>query len=346
MLKQLIIIFTLLYALCLAHAEDFPRDNTYQTRTYDTLERIAEKFFSRHQKQYGKKHIEEYINDLKHWNPHVANWKEIPVDTEIYVDYPYPPFPAPTLSFTYKAPHKAPAEEFSEADNFAELRDPPDDHTLKLYGMLTLSQGNFNDRLTSNTGNIASQQNSPLTLGLGSNYLLDGYEQLLSASAYWSFLSLSQVTGDTALAPASSSVPNEIGANLYFQRHDKEFDFSMYAGFDYEKFSSFNTSAYVLGLENLAICSNTIYLATVGVGKNFYFGNYTLATKVGLSSTIHSTTTSYSNSNFQGQRFLLFASFHGDSKFSYNFLYKRHSLKGQTNLTIDRVGLGISYELF
>lgn len=73
------------------------RYNIYETKPYDSVQSVARQFLPTHQREYGS-HLEEYINDLKFWNTHVKNWNQIPEHTEIYVDYPYPPFPAPRLS--------------------------------------------------------------------------------------------------------------------------------------------------------------------------------------------------------------------------------------------------------
>lgn len=313
--------------------------NIYVAQAYDSVEKIAQRFLPTHQREYGN-HIEEYINDLKFWNPHVKNWKSIPEYTEIYVDYPYPPYPAPALSVAQGPP----VSEFIETEETEQFSE---EGRVKLFSMFTLSQGSFNETLTTSTGKIKSQQNSPFTLGIGGNYLFNGNtDNILATSAYWSFLKMSEVSGDTALATSSIKVPNEIGANFYLQHAFKEFDISPYAGLDYEKFSTFNTTEYIEQGASLSINTNTILLATLGVSKPFIVGEQTIITKLSMASVFSATSSAGTGNKFTGQRFLLFAGLHGADKFSYNFLYKRHILKGPTNLTIDRIGIGLSYDLF
>jgi hypothetical protein len=73
----------------------------YETQSTDTVVTIAKRFLYSHQREYGG-HIEEYINDLKHWNPHITDWQIIPEATPVYVDFPYQTFPAPKLSIKNK----------------------------------------------------------------------------------------------------------------------------------------------------------------------------------------------------------------------------------------------------
>jgi len=330
----------------------------YETQTYDTIEIIAKRFLSSHQREYGN-HLEEYINDLKFWNPHITNWKLIPESTQVYVDYPYPPFPAPRLTLGNSEEE---SHEYSEAESDSvteenapqviqtELSNIPNVPEVpgyyKLFAMVTLSEGTFSEKLHSGAVGIQSQQNSPLTLGLGGNYHLDGNERILAASAYFSMLRMSQVSGDTGGTTNTISVPMEIGANFYNQNFLQGLDINLYEGVDYEKFSTFNTIAYNQESVALALNSNTLILGTLGIAKSFSINDYVFSTKFSASTILNSTSSGGSENKYTGQRILIFASLRGANQFSYNFLYKRHMLKGPTNLTIERIGIGLSYELF
>lgn len=323
----------------------------YKTQSTDTVETIAKQFFPNHQKDYGN-HIEEYISDLKHWNPHVTNWKSIPDMTPIYISFPYPPYPAPPLSLG-KSEN---TDEYTEIDmeekhpdyiqtELPKVYEAPG--TYKIYTSMTLSEGTFSEKLSSGAPGIQSQQNSPLTLGIGGNYLVhNNNEKIYSFSTYISFLKMSQVTGDTGQGSGTINVPSEIGANFYNQNFLHGMDISFYEGIDYEKFSTFNTIPYTQQTANLGLNTNTMILGTIGIANSIPFNDKIISLKFSASTTLSSSSSGGGESKYSGQRLLFFASVHGSDKFSYNFLYKRHMLKGPTDLTIERIGLGLSYDLF
>lgn len=342
--KASIFVLILLWMISAASAAE-KKYNIYVTQQHDTIENIAKRLLPSHQTEYGN-HIEEYINDLKFWNPHVKNWKIIPEYTQIYVDYPYPPYPAPELSIAHSP---TPLTEEIEAESVEEFQ--TDSTTTspgagKLFLMLTLSQGTFDEKLPADAGGLKTQQNSPLTLGFGGNYLFSGQKDMLVTSAYLSLLRQSEVSDGRNSTTPTIKVPNEIGINTYLQHFMKEFDFSIYEGLDYEKFSSFNTTEYVQQGTDLAVNTNSIILGTVGLAKSFTFLEQKILTKISVAKILNSTSSAGAANSFSGQRFLFFASLKGAANFSYNFLYKRHILKGPTNLTVDRIGIGLSYDLF
>lgn len=337
--KSLLFIFGILVAVSLLEAKEY---NIYLARPYDSVERIAKQFLPGHKREYGD-HVEEYINDLKYWNPHVKNWASIPKNTEIYIDYPYPPYPAPELSIRNENSDAelitTELEEKHGANDFSANR-------LKLFSTITASQGNFQDTLISGASEIKSQQNSPITLGAAASYSLDSEGGMLNASIYSSFFKASNISGNTDLATNSVTVPNEWGINLYRQYRISSFDTAFYFGVDYEKFSSFNTIDYIQAAAELAINSNTILLATAGFGQTFSLDNFSLLTKISASKVFSSSSSAGDSNKYLGERYLFFASLHGASKFSYNFLYKKHMLRGPTQLNVNRIGVGISYEIF
>lgn len=270
---------------------------------------------------------------LRQFETH-PNYVRFEVDNQIYIAnsacvYLSKAVNTPTINLSHNE-----LEQFAIPGNF------------KLFTMFTLSQGNFDDRLISRNAGTKIQQNSPMTFGLASNYLLNDTGQMINSSFYLSFLRTAQIADSTGITGQTSALPNEIGANLYFQSHVSQFHFSVYEGIDFEKFSSFNTKEYIEQGSDLLLNSNSIIMGTIGIGETFSLGTYAISTKLSVSQILKSTSNSPSGDTFTGQRILFFASLMGQNKFSYNFLYKRHMLKGPTQLTVDRVGFGLGYELF
>ena len=349
MIKNLILlIFTLLKLNLLLAADGEVKNSGIRTifaKRHDSAQSIAKEFLATHQTVYGE-HINEYIKDLKKWNSDVTNWDNIPEGTELYLDYPYSPFInhnyAPKLS---KRNIRPPVSEFLEGPLAESNKEQPS--SFKFFSMLTISQANFNESISTSSlgsGNFQSTQNSPVTVGLGSNYLLSGVTHMINTSAYWSYINSSTLSGNSLVDQKVQPSP-EIGANLYFQSFLEKLDFSVYEGIDYEKFSTINTKHFAAG-DNFAIYSNQLTYATLGFGKTVSIFNQKTLLKVSFSQSISSSTSGQADDTFKGQRVLLFANLRGADKFSYHLLYKRHMLKGPTNLTINRIGIGLGYEFF
>ena len=171
---------------------------------------------------------------------------------------------------------------------------------------------------------------------------------MLSSSFYWASLSASSLTGTTNGTAQSDIKPKaEYGFNIYYQQVLTTNSISAFGGLDYEQFSTFNTDEYATSGAELTFYQNKITYGTMGLGKTFFLGSDRLLLKTSLSQSLHSSTTSaVPNSEFKGQRFLLFASYKGDSRMSYHLLFKRHMLEGSSKLTINRIGVGIGFVIF
>jgi hypothetical protein len=329
-------------ALQLSSASEVISYNIYQTKSYDTVDTIARKFLPTHEREYGKNHIEEYINDLKFWNPKVSDWEVIPVDTEIYIDYPFANSQSLKVTSTLKSAETLkPESEDVSSDEISTIG------KYKFFTTFTLSTGSFAEKIPNSSSGIQGQQNSPLTIGFGGNYIFSESVHMFTFSTYYSFLTASRLTRDNVQAPSSAKIPDEIGANLYLQsRISKEYNLSIYEGLDYERFATFNTKDFIQNNAILTSYQDSILLATLGICSIFNFNDFTITSKVSVAQIFSSTSNAPSSGNsFFGQRILVFASVHGADKFSYNFLYKKHSLDGPTSLIVERIGLGISYDL-
>lgn len=321
----------------IVHAESENSPTVYMIKGKESLDSIANKMLPRYKAKYGKR-IEEFKKDLMVWNPHITTWNEIPLFSNIYIEYPYPVY----ISHPYAAKLES-EKNYNVLNSDAET--PIGTNKFTVFMMYTASAGNFQEDLTTQSGSIKSSQNSPLSLGLGSTIFLDKTNRMISTSGYWSSLRESKLSGE-GVTSNKLKTKDEIGYNLYYQQLTPWAGISLYGGFDYEQFSTFNTTAFLEGAE-LGMNQNKVYFGTIGAGKTFFWDDQKILIKGSIAQSLKSTTTSANPvDKFEGQRLLLFASIKGESRFTYHILYKRHMFEGPTKLTINRIGAGIGFVLF
>lgn len=313
------------------------KQNVYMIKGKESLDSIAVKLLPRYKVKYGKR-IEDFKKDLVEWNTHITNWERVPLFSNIYIEYPYPAH----ISYPY-SPKLAAGTNYAVLNADAET--PIGNNRFTVFGMYTASAGDFQESIKTQEGSIKSTQNSPLSLGLGTTIFLDKTNRMLSASTYWSRLQASKLSGE-GVQSNQLKTNAEIGFNIYYQQLTPWAELSLYGGVDYEKFSTFNTSAFLEG-ENLAFNENKLIYATLGFGRTFFIKDFKLLIKSSIAQSVKSDTTSLNvDDKFKGQRFLLFASIKGESRFTYHLIYKRHMLEGPTELTINRIGLGLGFVIF
>lgn len=319
---------------------------TYLVRNRENLETISKKFLPSYQIKYGDR-IEEFRDDLKTWNKHVKNWDDLPEGLRIYIENPFPVF----VGSSDYAPNLMPDQnvettlrEYRVADFFEESNNKS--KKIFLGGFYTASSGTFKEKINSNLGEISFKQNSPYSLGLQGGILLKDITHSLNGSFYWSNLSAPNLSGDGVSSTKSLSVPAEVGYNFYYQYFFKNAELGIYGGFDHERFTTFNTLDLFEG-SNLKTIENKINFGTIGISKTFYLGEQKFLTKLSYAKSMSSESSNTRiNSQFEGNRLLLFLSMRGAYNISYHVLYKRHQLKGPTELTIDRIGLGFGYQFY
>lgn len=318
-------------------AQVAPPTSVYMIKGKESLDSVATKLLPRYKIKYGKR-IEDFKKDLVEWNSHITTWNEIPLYSNIYVEYPYPVY----ISHPW-APKLQVDKNYNVVNSDAETPIGANNYTV--YAMYTASAGTFQEQLTTQEGSIKSTQNSPLSLGVGTTVFLDKTNRMISSSAYWSSLRASKLSG-TGIDSNQLETKPEIGFNLYYQQLTPWASVSLYGGMDYEQFSTFNTTAFIDG-QPLALNQNKLVYATIGAGKTFFIGDNKILVKTSLAQSLKSTSTSANPiDKFDGQRLLLFASYKGESRFTYHLIYKRHMLEGPTKLTINRIGAGIGFVVF
>jgi hypothetical protein len=320
-------------------AEDDSGPQTFLIKRPSTLHSVAQKLIARYKIRYGNR-IDEFKQDLVKWNPHVTNWQNIPLLSKIYIEYPYPVY----ISHPY-----APKIEYDQ-DSLVingDAENPIGENRFTLFSMVTTSAGNFEEKLKTREGSIRSAQNSPYSVGLGTTFFFDKANKMISSSFYWSSLKpSSQSNANVNSTQAQLNLKAEYGLNLYYQQLISTSELSAYGGLDYENFSTFNTQEYANG-DDLSINQNQLIYVTAGLGKTFFINDQRLLLKASLSQSVNSKSSSIQpDAQFSGQRFLLYTSYKGVSRFTYHLMFKRHMLEGPTKLTINRFGIGIGFVIF
>lgn len=335
--KFLILIIFIFITSVESFAQTDGTQTVYMIKEKDSLESVTRNLLPRYKIKYGN-NIEDFKKDLIEWNPQISNWQEIPLYSNIYIEFPYPAY----ISYPY-APKLSQGINYNVLNSDAET--PIGNRKFTLFTMFTASIGNFEEQVKTTEGSIKSTQNSPLTLGLGTTIFLDQRNRMITSSVYWSSLRASKLGGDDN-SSKKVETKAEIGLNFYYQQLTPWKGISVYGGADYEQFSTFNTLNFAVG-DELELNQNKLIFATIGLGKTFFFNDNKLLFKSSLSQSLSSKTTSDNpNDLFKGQRLLLYASFKGESQFTYHLIYKRHMLEGPTKLTINRIGVGIGFVIF
>lgn len=319
-LANLFVIFFSFFYSCTTRAYE-----TDYIKKDDNIETIAKRNFNKVSLKYGG-NFQDYEEDIKKWNPKITNWKNPPVNQYIYVDYPYAHY---VLDSTW-----SPSLGVWEDSKFS-LKN------ASLSGFFSPTFGRYTEKTANQT--VISNQNFPLTFGLGFSFTSDEKKHYLVGSGYWAQPSKGNVSGDNGIQTTSFTSPGEIGSTLYYQYYFNEQQLGLYTGYDYEKLNTFNTNEIVEGVP-LKNIENNMHYATVGLSKAFSYRSLDMNLKASVSNVISSSTTG--TQPLKGYKYILYFTYKPTLPLSLNFFYKHHSLSGPTDLSIDRIGLSLGITIF
>lgn len=294
------------------------------TKKGDTIQSVAQRNFEKVQIKYSG--IKDYEDDIKKWNPSIRDWNHLPKNQNLYVDYPYDHY----VSGSTWAPILGPSEEMDELNR-----------QYSLGAFYASSFGSYSE-LTSNQ-TVKSDQNFPVTLGIGFSSTDDEKKHFLVGSAYWAQASKASVAGNSGSSSTDFSIPGEVGANLYYQYYLKENKIGFYSGYDFEKLNTFNTDQ-VVGGSAIKNIDNKIHYLTAGITKGFTLFDLNMNLKASFSKTIASSTSG--TKALTGSKYILFYTYKPEGRFNFNLFFKHHSLTGPTKLSINRIGLSIGVLIF
>jgi hypothetical protein len=289
----------------------------YKVREGDRFENIYKSYF---QTTYSGNEITEFeidikqfTEDLKFVNPQVTDWANLKSGTIVLI---------PDINF----------------------RKPK----LSMGFYYTASQGSFTEYVRETNATVTSTQVSPITFGVMSQFQLRGSSFVIPASVYFATLNSSELTFNNNNGAAQKiTIPNEYGANVYCQYSIPYSNFSPYAGFDFERITTFDMTAIQNSLP-VDFRENNLFYLSAGTGYNFSYDRYRLHIKASISKTIgSSSSTGVSSDAFTGFRELLYFNIKKkDSPFVLHMFFKHHTLAGPTDLTVNRIGIGFGYFLF
>lgn len=142
-------------------------------------------------------------------------------------------------------------------------------------------------------------------------------------------------------------VPMEFGANAYLDYPISNLNWIVFAGFDYENFSTFNTEE--LETKSLATRQITQGFATLGAAKGFKLIDQSFFLKLSASRTVYADESRASLVDpvpFEGYKYMVYLNAKYDDRLFVHGLFKQHLLEGPTSLVITRIGFGFGYKFF
>lgn len=210
----------------------------------------------------------------------------------------------------------------------------------KKYGMNSFylfqmsSIGSFQEEV--NSFSLNSSQNSPLSLGLGGTFYRKSHWSL-SGSHYISYFTAGETSTNQQI-----SIPFEQGTTLQVGKNWS--GFGAYLGFDYEQFNSFNTEELSL-INEVKVRKNKIGFGSVAISKVLEIGKREIYFKVSFAQSLLSSS-SKNGTEFKGSKIMFYANYKLNKRLFVHTLYKRHTLKGKTDLSINRYGVGFGVNFF
>lgn len=321
----------------------------YRTNDKESLADILKNFNIPDSVSYGKS---DFYKKVTNWNPHIQNFAAISPGEKVLIVMPKnfydrnPPVNFDVVEVSQKEKIKIPNPtvliiglQKKKTAKVDRVNNQDESHHLTLFYMASI--GSFSETLNSVDMIVSSNQNSPISLGAFWSNQFSDTDHRLESSLYLSKLSATS-SGSESIDP-----PLEFGFNFYNQFPILKKRINFYWGGDFEKFSTINTEEIANGGVAKTYGQNIFY-GTVGFSKAFNFSK-PLMLRFSLSQSLFSSSESVSSTNestYSGQRLTLFLSYQLYQQFSVNLLYKKHILSGPTELSIDRFGLGFSYQLF
>ncbi|EPZ51750.1 hypothetical protein M902_1889 [Bacteriovorax sp. BAL6_X] len=225
------------------------------------------------------------------------------------------------------------------------IKEKLEQNTFRSSVFYMASYGKFSQANPS-YADVSFLQNSPVSLGLSSAYYPKDSSYNISGSLYYSYLTTAEIDNYTS---DEVKVDPEIGGNIYFSYRLQSPAISLYAGFDFEKFNTFN-------LENLqkndlvTFDTNEVLYLTVGASRSIEVLGHRIFTKLSYSQSLSSQRSiSLANAentqSFTGSKILLYLFKNVGNNFFAHSLIKYHWMSGPSDITTLRVGLGFGYIL-
>jgi len=318
------------------------RDQGYEIEYIDddiSLSQFAQNLKDGNERTLYFMPLQDYITTLKRWNRHVKNFNNLNGEY-VYTGPPGDPY----LDYEY-----IPKLPLNPNNNQGSIASTATFNTLKkevnldytelsqtkftFFAHVTISQGQFSQQVS--TSSINNQQNSPLTFGAGAHIKFNS-SFAIATSAYTSKLNISTVD-NAQLSQSNLKVKNEVGANIYGEYKISNTHYSIYAGVDYEQFTTFDIQAVIAGTsDQIKTQREKMIFSTLGIS---FYTHLFLPTTIKISGS----PIIQSNNHFSGYKYMLYMNQRLTKNTWYHFFLKHHQLEqnaGQT-IAINRYGFGV-----
>tara|TARA_Y100000780_G_scaffold232562_1_gene266434 strand:- start:151726 stop:152817 length:1092 start_codon:yes stop_codon:yes gene_type:complete len=311
---------------------------------------------------YKTLHEKGYLNKIKKWNPAIENYNSLRPNERVYIELPYRTLLQPKKEKQFpelsmkkdsrktikkrvsdpssrKIASLSSSSSLNQSIQLVEFQKKHDPLSWNLSVFYTLSRGSFEEGIQNSNIKTVSTQDSPITLGMATSKLINdnwGY----NGSLY-----LSKLDGGISELEEEVSLPWEYGVTSYLSYRSSNWPVQIYSGFDYERFSSYNTSELINGASLESIQHNVGFL-TLGLSKGFRFLGKSFFSKVSYSRSLYSTQSrdiSGSDDSLSGSKYMAYLNMLANENWYYHAFFKQHNLKGATELTIARTGVGFGY---
>jgi hypothetical protein len=320
-MHKLLILFLFIIASPYSHSADIYYTIDYTVKDGDTFATILRKYVKRNSIINSNTAM---IHKTRSENPHIKEWGKLKADTLI------------TLYITKEFIDIS--EIISRRKTYKILSSRPKGYHSSLFHMM--SSGTFNQEDSAATVDINFSQHSFLSLGYTGQYYPEKKPYSFSGSIYIATLN----TTESNLGQEISIAP-ELGINGYINYSFSKF--SIFGGFDFERFSTFNTEAIIASSQLILVESRTFYLSG-GFNKSFSLGKHKLFSRYSFSKSVATSTdfSSYSTepaSTYNGYKFLAYLSYKFNKNWFAHILFKYHVMSGPDNLSVFRTGIGLGY---
>ena len=283
--------------------------------------------------------LADYIEMLKRWNRHVKTFTNLEGEY-VYTESPADPYLSyeyiPALPLNDREPQRRLASIFAPENTLVEENNL--DYTelsarkYTFFAHVTVSQGNFVEEVNSST--LENQQNSPLTIGVGSHIRFSP-TLAVASSVYLSKLNASTID-NSEIDQSELTIKDEVGGNLYLEYKMLDSGYSIYGGIDYEEFTTLNLDEIIEGSSNIIDTNREkIIYATAGLS---FFKKIVLPTAIKISAS----PVISSNTDFSGLKYMLYMNQKLSSNTWYHLLIKHHQLEQVDRaVSITRYGFGV-----
>lgn len=203
-------------------------------------------------------------------------------------------------------------------------------------------QGAFSQTDLSSDAGADLEQGAPVGLGLSGSYLFSDTTSLDGR------ISFSKVTEANFGEFGEASLPFEMNLNALVKYRGPGSIFRFGGGLDHERFSLFNNTELTLGAEEVEAFSTAVTFAYAQVER--YFELFELPARLslggGMSVASSSSYTYLEGTSLTGLKLQFQFIFSPAPSWHTYFSYKQLQLSGETEVAIERIGLGLSYDFF